>query len=191
MAAGDERHWMAAVDPAHPAHPDTAAWYCTVYATLRAGGHPRRAAGEPHHGYRGRRGSEPASVWVRYRTRRPNRRPAHHLAPRHRPIRRTGDIVSVDDHRETRQPPGGRSQTGPMIPAHETFTPCSLGDLVAQHLTLHGTHRESTMPLLAETTVTGRQMAWTFIHIWRVCDGLIVEHWACRDDMGLLEQLRD
>jgi len=65
------------------------------------------------------------------------------------------------------------------------------GDLVAQHLTLHGTHRESTMPLLAETTVTGRQMAWTFIHIWRVCDGLIVEHWACRDDMGLLEQLRD
>jgi len=78
-----------------------------------------------------------------------------------------------------------------MIPAHETFTPCSLGDLVAQHLTLHGTHRESTMPLLAETTVTDRQMAWTFIHIWRVCDGLIVEHWACRDDMGLLEQLRD
>jgi len=33
--------------------------------------------------------------------------------------------------------------------------------------------------------------AWTFIHIWRVADGIIVEHWACRDDMGLLEQLRD
>jgi predicted ester cyclase len=66
------------------------------------------------------------------------------------------------------------------------------GDLVAQHLTLHGTHRSSTMPLLAGAEVSGRRAAaWTFIHIWRVADGMIVEHWACRDDMGLLEQLRD
>jgi predicted ester cyclase len=65
------------------------------------------------------------------------------------------------------------------------------GDLVAQHLTLRGRHCRSTMPLLAGTTASGRSMAWTFIHIWRVADGKIVEHWACRDDMGLLEQLRD
>jgi predicted ester cyclase len=65
------------------------------------------------------------------------------------------------------------------------------GDLVAQHLTLHGTHRASTMPLLAGTTASGRPTAWTFIHIWRVTDGMIVEHWACRDDMGLLDQLHD
>jgi lactoylglutathione lyase len=65
------------------------------------------------------------------------------------------------------------------------------GDVVAQHLTLHGTHRDSTMPLLADTAVSGRPAAWTFIHIWRVTDGMIVEHWACRDDMGLLGQLRD
>ena len=64
------------------------------------------------------------------------------------------------------------------------------GDLVAQHLTLRGTHRASTMPLLAGTTASGRSVAWTFIHIWRVVDGKIVEHWACRDDMGLVEQLR-
>ena len=64
------------------------------------------------------------------------------------------------------------------------------GDLVAQHVTLHGTHRASTMPLLAGAVVSGRPAAWTFIHIWRVADGRIVEHWACRDDMGLLEQLR-
>ena len=63
------------------------------------------------------------------------------------------------------------------------------GDLVAQHLTLHGTHRASTMPLLARVSPTGRAAAWTFIHIWRVADGVIVEHWACRDDMGLLDQL--
>ncbi len=65
------------------------------------------------------------------------------------------------------------------------------GDLVAQHLTLHGTHRASTMPLLAGTSASGRPTAWTFIHIWRVVDGMVVEHWACRDDSGLLEQVRN
>jgi predicted ester cyclase len=66
----------------------------------------------------------------------------------------------------------------------------SQGDLVAQHLTLRGTHRASTMPLLSGIPVSGRPVAWTFMHLWRVADALIVEHWACRDDMGLLEQLR-
>lgn len=64
------------------------------------------------------------------------------------------------------------------------------GDLVAQHITLHGTHRASTMPLLSGLEPSGREAAWTFIHLWRVADGLLVEHWACRDDMGLVEQLR-
>lgn len=64
------------------------------------------------------------------------------------------------------------------------------GDLVAQHITLHGTHRASTMPLLADMPISGRPTAWTFIHLWRVVDGVIVEHWACRDDMGLVEQVR-
>ena len=64
------------------------------------------------------------------------------------------------------------------------------GDLVVQHVTIHGTHRGSTMPLLLDVPVSGRPVAWRFIHIWRVADGMIVEHWACRDDMGLVEQLR-
>jgi predicted ester cyclase len=64
------------------------------------------------------------------------------------------------------------------------------GDLVAQHLTLHGTHRASTMPLLADTAPSGRPVTWTFLHVWRVSGGMIVEHWACRDDMGLREQVR-
>ena len=64
-------------------------------------------------------------------------------------------------------------------------------DLVVQHVTLHGTHRASTMPLLDGMPVSGRAAAWTFIHIWRVAGGMIVEHWACRDDMGLVEQLRE
>jgi predicted ester cyclase len=65
------------------------------------------------------------------------------------------------------------------------------GDLAVQHVTLHGTHRGSTMPLLADAPVSGRPASWAFIHIWKVAGGMLVEHWACRDDMGLIEQLRD
>ena len=32
-------------------------------------------------------------------------------------------------------------------------------------------------------------MAWTFLHLFRVEDGQLAEHWACRDDVGLLHQL--
>jgi catechol 2,3-dioxygenase-like lactoylglutathione lyase family enzyme/predicted ester cyclase len=65
------------------------------------------------------------------------------------------------------------------------------GEWVAQHLTLHGTHRGSTMPLLSGTNPSGAKVTWPFIHLWRVVDGMIVEHWACRDDMGLLVQARE
>src|SRR4051812_43195016 len=58
-------------------------------------------------------------------------------------------------------------------------------DLVVVQLTLHGRHVASTMPLLDGVPPTGNDVAWEFIHIWRVADGLIAEHWACRDDVGL------
>jgi lactoylglutathione lyase len=64
------------------------------------------------------------------------------------------------------------------------------GDLAVQHVTLHGTHRGSSMPLLVGLPVTGQPAAWDFIHIWRVLDGTVVEHWACRDDLGMVERLR-
>jgi predicted ester cyclase len=62
-------------------------------------------------------------------------------------------------------------------------------DLVVVHLTMNGRHVASTMPLLADVPPTGSAIAWDFIHIWRVVDGSIVEHWACRDDVGLLAQV--
>src|SRR5215470_5685239 len=62
-------------------------------------------------------------------------------------------------------------------------------DLGVDHMTLHGRHRDSTMGLLAGTEVTGVPVQWTYIHIWRVVDGMVVEHWACRDDVGLLRQV--
>src|SRR3954465_14675497 len=63
------------------------------------------------------------------------------------------------------------------------------GDLVVVHLTMHGRHVAPTMPPLAELPPTGSAIAWAFIHIWRVGGGSIVEHGACRDDVGLLAQV--
>jgi predicted ester cyclase len=63
------------------------------------------------------------------------------------------------------------------------------GEFVANHMTVRGVHRASTMPLLTGTEPTGVEVSWTFIHIWRVVDDQIVEHWACRDDLGLLHQI--
>jgi lactoylglutathione lyase len=63
------------------------------------------------------------------------------------------------------------------------------GEFVTQHVTVQGVHRASTMPLLEGTTPHGTEVSWTFVHLWRVENGQIVEHWACRDDLGLLHQL--
>ena len=81
-----------------------------------------------------------------------------------------------------------------MLRRQQAGDDTALEDLVAADMVNHASgphHRASTMPLLAGAPVSGKPTAWTFVHIWRVLDGLIVEHWACRDDMGLLEQLRD
>lgn len=63
------------------------------------------------------------------------------------------------------------------------------GELVVLRMDLVGKHVASTMPLLRDVPVTDRELTWSFIHIFRVADGLIVEHWACRDDLGVLFQL--
>jgi len=63
------------------------------------------------------------------------------------------------------------------------------GDLVSHHMTMRGRHRGSSMPLLTGIEPTGAEVAWTYMHLWRVVDGVVVEHWACRDDVGLLAQL--
>jgi predicted ester cyclase len=57
------------------------------------------------------------------------------------------------------------------------------------HMTMHGVHEASTMPLLTGVAVTGREVTWRYIHIFRVADGQVAEHWATRDDVDLLRQL--
>jgi predicted ester cyclase len=80
-----------------------------------------------------------------------------------------------------------RNDLGPYEIENHAFI--ADGDLVAHHMTMRGVHQDSTMPLFAGVPVTQNPVAWTYIHIWRIADGKVVEHWACRDDVGLLRQV--
>jgi steroid delta-isomerase-like uncharacterized protein len=59
------------------------------------------------------------------------------------------------------------------------------GDLVAYRATLAGTHRG---PLLG-IPPTGRGFRVQQMHMLRMRDGRACEHWATRDDLGMLTQL--
>ena len=58
-------------------------------------------------------------------------------------------------------------------------------DRVALRCTTRGTH---TGEFLGHAP-TGRSFSVQQIHIFRIQDDQIAEHWACRDDVGMLRQL--
>lgn len=58
-------------------------------------------------------------------------------------------------------------------------------DRVALRCTARGTHRG---PFLGRPG-TQRRFEVQQIHIFRIQDGKIAEHWACRDDVAMLKQL--
>jgi steroid delta-isomerase-like uncharacterized protein len=59
------------------------------------------------------------------------------------------------------------------------------GDRVAIRCTMRGTHQGEFLG----RPPTGRTFAVQHIHVYRVKDGLIAEHWAGRDDAGMMHQL--
>jgi len=59
------------------------------------------------------------------------------------------------------------------------------GDKVVVRLTHSGTHQGSFLGLAP----TGKHITNTSIHIFRIAPGKIVEVWANRDDLGVLQQL--
>jgi predicted ester cyclase len=59
------------------------------------------------------------------------------------------------------------------------------GRTVAVRGTMTGTHEGEFMGIAP----TGRRVAAQQSHWFRVVDGMIVEHWAVRDDLGMLQQL--
>jgi len=59
------------------------------------------------------------------------------------------------------------------------------GDRVAVRCVARGTHEGEFLG----RAPTGRSFAVQQIHVFRVEDGRIAEHWACRDDAGMMRQL--
>lgn len=69
------------------------------------------------------------------------------------------------------------------------------GDLAVAHVTMRGRHTGPFVTYDADGKVerafapTGREFAVTQTHWIRIADGMAVEHWANRDDMGQAVQL--
>jgi predicted ester cyclase len=64
------------------------------------------------------------------------------------------------------------------------------GDQVFSHCTLSGTHLGPfTLLGLRNHPPTGKHFLVKHMHLFRLGDGKIVEHWAVRDDLGMLQQL--
>lgn len=56
-------------------------------------------------------------------------------------------------------------------------------------VTLHGTHIGSAFPFMAGRPPTGRRVAWKQLHVFRIQNDRLVEHWAVRDDLRVLEAI--
>lgn len=59
------------------------------------------------------------------------------------------------------------------------------GDKVVLRITARATHQGEFQGI----PPTGRQVTWTEIHIGRLANGKLVEHWGNVDQLGLLQQI--
>ncbi len=59
------------------------------------------------------------------------------------------------------------------------------GDRVVARLTMHGRHLGEFLG----HAPTGKEFAVEHIHIWRLANGKVIEHWSVRDDLGQALQL--
>ena len=59
------------------------------------------------------------------------------------------------------------------------------GDKVVMRVTTTGTHQGDFMGIAA----TGKKVSFGEIHILRIADGKMAEHWGVEDQMGMMQQL--
>jgi lactoylglutathione lyase len=64
------------------------------------------------------------------------------------------------------------------------------GDRVMVWYTAYGRHIGNAFPRMADCQISGADIAWPQLHVFRVEGGLVVEHWAVRDDYGVVEQIK-
>lgn len=62
-------------------------------------------------------------------------------------------------------------------------------DTVMLWFSSRGRHVGNAFPQMAGRAPTGRTIAADAVHIFRVAGGKLAEHWAVRDDLGMLRQL--
>lgn len=77
---------------------------------------------------------------------------------------------------------------------HDLVEITATGDTVVTRNKVSGTHKGvGTLPveggMLVGVPATGKAFVVQHIHWWRFKDGLIVEHYACRDDLEMMQQL--
>jgi steroid delta-isomerase-like uncharacterized protein len=63
------------------------------------------------------------------------------------------------------------------------------GDRVVARITMTGTHTGPLAMARFPLEATGRAVEVEQVHVYRLAGGRIVEHWAGRDDFGMLRQL--
>jgi predicted ester cyclase len=64
------------------------------------------------------------------------------------------------------------------------------GDLVMQLITSTATQTGEVLHMpWGPIAPTGKHVSWQSARIYRIVDGKIAEHWAIRDDLGMLRQL--
>ena len=59
-------------------------------------------------------------------------------------------------------------------------------DTVMVWCTMQARHVGDAHPRLRDLAVKGNEITWPQVHIFRFADGLVVEHWAVRDDLALV-----
>jgi predicted ester cyclase len=70
---------------------------------------------------------------------------------------------------------------------HEVHDVIADGDLVALRTTMRGTQDGEFGPL--KLPPSGRRIEIATFHVFRLVEGRLAEHWAVRDDLGMLRQL--
>ncbi len=106
------------------------------------------------------------------------------------------EVMSADmtDHNPLPGSPPGREGVKALIRAVRSTFPdhqntvirqVAEGDIVVQHIRSTGTMKGDWMGMKA----TGKSATWEAVHIARVKDGKLVEHWSVQDNLGMLQQL--
>jgi predicted ester cyclase len=62
-------------------------------------------------------------------------------------------------------------------------------DTVMMWYTVRGRHIGNGFPRLNGLPIRGNIITWPQVHIFRLADDLVVEHWAVRDDAALLDSV--